>query len=139
MTLYNPEAYEKSKLWKFENFNECWEPTNIQMSDLDGIVERKGHFLVVEFKQPSVTLLPMGQLIMFQQLNKLGCFTILIIYGEPNIPERYEIWQESGLQEKAECHLDGIKFLMKNWFDKVNKKENLNSLKTDNIVQEEKL
>ena len=32
-------------------FNECFPGTNIKISDIDGVVEHKGHFLFFEVKQ----------------------------------------------------------------------------------------
>jgi len=60
-------------------FNTCFEPSRIRISDIDGIVERNGHFLVLDLKHPNTTL-NTGQRILYQQLVRKG-FTVVIVFG----------------------------------------------------------
>jgi len=47
-------------------------------SDLDMVIERKGQFLVGEWKSPVETV-PMGQMRMLQALAAIPAFTVLIV------------------------------------------------------------
>jgi len=60
-------------------FNDCFAPSRIRISDIDGIVERNGQFLVLDFKHPNATL-NTGQRILYQQLARKG-FTVVVVYG----------------------------------------------------------
>lgn len=51
-------------------------------SDIDLIIERRGHFLVVENKRPGEAI-SRGQMIMLRSLNELPQFTVIIVRGEP--------------------------------------------------------
>ncbi len=55
-------------------------PGRVAPTDIDGVLERGGHFLIMEFKSPGVSL-PMGQRIMLKRLVKLG-MTVIIAWGE---------------------------------------------------------
>jgi len=54
-------------------------PDGITFSDLDGIMERKGHFLVVESKYKNENI-GKGQLIMLSQLSKLPQFNVFMVH-----------------------------------------------------------
>lgn len=57
------------------------------MTDIDGIVERKGRFLALEFKRPGANL-PSGQQIFLARLACLPEFTVFIVWGRrPFAPE----------------------------------------------------
>ena len=58
--------------------------------DFDGVVERKGNFLLFETKNLDVPI-PKGQLYTLQAAHALGCFTIMLIHGKTS-PERTEVW-----------------------------------------------
>ena len=55
--------------------------SKITPMDIDGIIERKGKFLVFETKDIGKDI-PKGQMITFEQLYKLGVFTILFVQGK---------------------------------------------------------
>lgn len=78
-------AYLQS-LWDWTEFNECFAPTKIRITDIDGLVERNGKFLIIDGKKPTAYT-PTGQKILFQQLQKTG-FTAIFAYGytASNIP-----------------------------------------------------
>jgi hypothetical protein len=60
-------------------FNDCFAPSRIRISDIDGIVERNGQFLVLDLKHPNATL-NQGQTILYRQLAKKG-FTVVVVFG----------------------------------------------------------
>ena len=87
--IYNIDAYNESKLWEF-SYLKPYLARGIMPTDIDFMIESNGHFLVIEFKKPSVTIenLPKGQLMALQQLSRLPNFYVYIVWGEANIPER---------------------------------------------------
>ena len=60
--------------------NECF-GGKVRVSDIDGIVERNGHFLVLETKHQSECSMPVGQDLMFRALSNIKEFTVAIIRG----------------------------------------------------------
>jgi len=59
----------------------CFGDTKIMPMDIDGIIERKGHFLVFETKEKGKPI-PQGQKILLRALYDTGCFTICILWGK---------------------------------------------------------
>jgi len=66
------------------DFNECFAPSNIKISDIDGVVERNGRFLLMDFKSPDVHQIPKGQSILYEAFARLDPFTVLIVHGRTN-------------------------------------------------------
>jgi len=56
-------------------------PGRCGVSDLDGVIERRGHFLILETKRPGEQL-PVGQLIMLKALAALPNFLVLVVSGD---------------------------------------------------------
>ena len=102
-TIYNPDIFRTSKPYGFDGVfdwsfvDECWENKKDKPMDIDMFKERRGHFLVVETKKPDVPI-PKGQMIAFERLHKLGCFTIMFIWGKPQ-PESAEAWYPGSTQK----------------------------------------
>ena len=109
-------------------FNECFEPTKIKITDLDGLVERKGHFLYFEVKQNKKDI-PTGQQILFKQLTKNAPhISVLLLYAH-NVSEEMDIqeyavfrggkmtqnWKPTNTQE--------MKGFVRQWFQRANKSE----------------
>ena len=72
-------------LWDWTFLNPCFAPTKIKVADVDGIVERGGHFLWLEAKpekyngQHEVTA---GQRITHEALARNGAFTVITVWGD---------------------------------------------------------
>lgn len=73
----------------------------IEPTDLDGIIERNGRFLLLEAKSPGAKI-PGGQRFMFDNLVKMKCpycdqdinlYEVLVIWGKPNQPEQMQMWR----------------------------------------------
>jgi hypothetical protein len=75
--------------------------------DFDGVVERKGNFLVFETKDSGVPV-PEGQMITLKTLHALGCFTVMLIHGKAE-PESTEIWFPGSTERQ---HLIGKEAVM---------------------------
>ena len=74
--LRNPNAV---KLWDFEVFNECF-TRGIKVSDINGIVETKGRFLLMETKRPEERVMSKGQLFTLESFLAQGHY-VLILFG----------------------------------------------------------
>lgn len=83
MTIQNAELFVAG-IWDWGFLNECFHPTRIRVTDIDGFIERNGHFLILETKQRGVSI-PTGQLISFQQIVKQGHW-VLVIWGHQKEP-----------------------------------------------------
>lgn len=118
-----------ASLWPHSLWNDCL-GNGIKFSDLDGIVERNGKFLIIEGKgfdsSDKPIPIPTGQRRMFNNLAMLGCFTIIILWGhKPGIPEKYQfLWGQNGrirASQIRECNLDTIKTHIATWYLSVNR------------------
>lgn len=92
-------------------------------SDLDLIYERKGHFLIAEFKRGKEKL-SQGQKILLQNLAKLPQFKVIVVNGYSEnkqlmIKSIYWI-KPDGTYVKVGDGLDRFKQLINNWYASVN-------------------
>ena len=97
-------------------------PGKCGASDIDGVVERNGHFIFLEGKRPGERL-SVGQLIMLKQLSGLSDrVTVLVVTGNRDSGEvhSYQQVKPSGLQEPK----SGTEFnrAIKRWWSRVNKR-----------------
>ena len=114
MTIKNPEAFIAG-VWDWGILRGCFGETKIEPTDIDGLVERKGKFLIIEAKAPSANL-QVGQEITFEALRQTGLFTIIVVWGETNKSSRIEVWTREG---KFPIRTSGLKTLRKivaKWF-----------------------
>ena len=88
---------------------------SIQVSDLDGIVERHGKFLVLEAKRPGISI-PVGQRLMFEAMANTGIFTVIIIWGETNAPVRMEVWDMQGKLLVNPATIESIQEEVQRWY-----------------------
>jgi len=113
MTIENPEAFAAG-FWDWGILDGCF-GGKIKPTDIDGFVERKGKFLVLEAKTLGVEI-PTGQQITFEALIRLGAFTIFIIWGPTNSPEEIEVWTRNGKRDRRECDLERLRKLTGDWY-----------------------
>lgn len=123
MTINNLKAFING-LWDWGILNGCFGNTRIRLSDLDGIAERNGKFLVVEAKSPGKEI-PMGQMIMYKHLVDLGCFTVILVWGEKNAPERMTIMTSGMTKVFENSNLDDLRKVVSTWFDYANASGNM--------------
>lgn len=96
----------------------CFGATRIRPSDIDGVVDRNGQFLVLESKRVGAEV-RQGQHILFQSLAATGLFTILVFFGDSVKCEVNSIRSYSpgvGYQHDAPCDLDGLRRRVAAWF-----------------------
>lgn len=85
-------------------------PGKISFSDLDGITEVAGNFLVLEWKSHAGEL-PVGQKLMFERMTRSNAFSVICAAGEKNSPVqaglyhdgRWSGWRETDAGELFEC------------------------------------
>ena len=92
-------------------------------SDLDMVFERKGKFLIAEWKRDGEKI-SMGQKILLKALAKHDNFKVLIIegysYDGTTEVKRIGIIKEDKLEKIAEG-IDGLKKVIKRWYKYANK------------------
>lgn len=123
-TIYNPQKFFESPPAQFDGTFDwswtkgCFGDTKITPMDLDGIVERKGKFLVFETKNIGIEI-PTGQLITLQQLVRTRLFTVMIIWGKKS-PEKIKVLFHNG--STREYHgIDEARNIVTKWFKWANK------------------
>lgn len=114
MTIRNLEYYVEN-LWDWTFLDDCFGDTHIKVGDQDGFVERKGKFLVIECKSHD-DIIPQGQEIMFNSMIRTGLFTVLVIWGEKNRPERCRLLTKKGEFVYLDADLERIKKIVQEWF-----------------------
>lgn len=104
------------RLWDWEFLNDVL-PGKIRPMDIDGIIERNGHFLVLEGK-PLGKRIKTGQRITLRQLSKRKNFSVLILYGEPGEPQEMKLLRYH--EEAIKCSKEDVKELVGKWVKQVN-------------------
>lgn len=109
----------KEGIWDWTIFNDCFSPSNIRITDIDGLVERHGHFLLLEGKKEDIEI-PLGQKILFNMLKKIPNWTVIIFWGIP--PKEIKGFEAFGefSRPEATCTIWELKEFIKRWFLKVN-------------------
>lgn len=99
-TILHPDTFSKSPSAGFDGiFDWSWTQGHlgdkkITPMDFDGVVERKGNFLIMETKGFGVPV-PKGQMFTFESAYRLGVFTIMFIQGKAR-PEQVMTWCQPG-------------------------------------------
>lgn len=117
MTIRNLDKYV-ANLWDWGFLDGCFSGTRIRVSDLDGIVERNGEFLVIEAKSAGAPI-PKGQAIMFERMVRTGRHTVFVFWGQPSTPERMRVYSAKfPAGTEFETDLDGARRLVAAWFSR---------------------
>lgn len=118
MTIQNPEEY-LSNIWDWAILRGCFGETRIEPTDIDGFVERNGRFLAIETKSPDVEM-KTGQMITFKRLIDTGCFTVLLVWGEPGKPEKITLMTSKTTIEYDHANLEQLRKIVSQWFKYAN-------------------
>lgn len=105
-------------MWDWGFINEAFAPTKIRTSDIDGIVERRGYFLILEGKPLGATL-AQGQEIMLRKLADTPRFTVILVEGEaPNT-----VWRLTDIGRNRSWDADNAELVAtcRRWFELVEK------------------
>ena len=103
-----------------EQFDDCF-GGKICFTDIDGIVERNGFFLLAEWKEGS-TKLPIGQQILFEQLTKQSeRFIVVVIHGhlsqeKGSQPETLTVFYKGREQAPIDTSHAGLRIFFKRWY-----------------------
>lgn len=119
MTIKNAEFYN-TNIWDWGFLDGCFGETRIRVTDIDGFVERKGKFLVIECKSHNSSI-PTGQDIMFKKMTETGLFCVLIIWGDANKPEKCELRIKDKIYKYESSDTAFIQQIVRKWFASVNK------------------
>lgn len=111
------KCYLTDKVPNLGEFDDCF-PGKIGFGDVDGLIERRGSFLVVEWKEPDAPLTT-GQLITFKHLSTVPTITVLVVEGDNSRMTVNSVSQvtESGLSDKRPIDLAGLKLLFTQWYE----------------------
>lgn len=119
-TIKHPEAFAHSPsagndgVFDWSWTEGCFGEGKITPMDFDGVVERKGNFILFETKNVGVPI-PKGQLYTLQSAHKLGCFAIFLIYGKTS-PESCEIWYPGSKATETVEGVDQIRAKVSAWY-----------------------
>ena len=119
------KCYIKEVLPNWDVFNtECFMPTNIKMSDIDGVVERKGHFLFFEVKQNTKTI-QYGQRLLFENLTRDAPHISVILLYAQNVSENmdiqeYAVFKEGKMSQNwTPTSTEEMQRFVRSWFQRV--------------------
>lgn len=118
MTIENPKIYLE-ELWDWACFKDCFYPSKIEPTDIDGQVERNNRFLILEAKRPGVPL-KRGQEIMldaYMNVNKIAkiqIFTVIVFWGYAATCEieQVQIWP----RKIVRADFDYLHGLVRRWY-----------------------
>lgn len=119
MTINDPAAF-CAGLWDWSILDGCFGNTKIKPTDVDGMVERNGKFLVFETKAIGAHI-PQGQKITLRSLVKTGAFTVIIVWGNTNQPVKAMLYTRQKEIEYDPCSLDKFREIVSKWFSYANK------------------
>lgn len=120
MTNLRDESDFAQSHWHWDFLNECFAPTKIKVTDIDGFVERNGRFLVIETKKPCVDI-PQGQDIMFKSMIETGLFSVIIIWGHRDTPQEVEVRTPKRVYAYDEASAELVQNLVRQWFAYANR------------------
>ena len=122
MTINDPDAYLKG-VWDWGILDGCFGTGKIRPTDIDGFVEHRGHFLVLEAKGPGADI-PRGQERTIEALRETGLFTIIVVWGEKDSPRRLLVLTKNSeyLYERAD--LQTFRNVVQWWYDGVHNRRN---------------
>jgi hypothetical protein len=122
MTINNPELF-MAGVWDWAILDGCFGNTRIRPTDIDGCVERNGHFLYFETKRPGAHI-PFGQLLTYRGWVNKGD-SVIVIWGEKNKPQRLQVFtpRHRPPDGKVYAYADVTKLrqLVGQWFDLVDR------------------
>ncbi len=115
MTIRDPEKF-CAALWDWGFLDGCFGGTKIRVTDVDGFVERNGHYLVIEAKSSGASI-PFGQAIMFRQMQAGKRHTVILLWGTPPIPEFIQVFGPKGTTQIMPSSQEHLQKWVSNWFE----------------------
>lgn len=121
MSIHNKTLF-MDNLWDWGFLQRYLGGFGISPTDIDGMIERNGHILLLEAKSPGVPI-PLGQKIMFDHLVNATCphcsadcglWDVVVIWGKPNQPEQMQMWRTQNAPVAAD--LAAVQALVGEWY-----------------------
>jgi hypothetical protein len=106
-------CFNTKKRPKIEVFSECF-GNGINFGDVDGIVERKGHFLLLEWKGSGA--ISVGQRRLHDALLRVHGFAVVVVFGDPETMTvaKYVLrWRD---KSRSGAGLDSLKDAVARWY-----------------------
>jgi len=115
LTIRRPDLYLESA-WDWSILRGCFGDSKIEPTDVDGLVEKNGRFLILEAKKPGVRI-KQGQMLTFNALRNTGLFTIIIVWGENNRPQEMLVMYPPPFEPKwGKATLEDLRRVVKWWY-----------------------
>lgn len=114
MTIRDIDKFVEG-LWDWGILKGCFGNTKIEPTDVDGLVERKDRFLLLEAKKLGQDATN-GQMMTYKSLVKLRCFFVLIIYGAKNKPVLIQAITQYG-NFRREVNLKHLREIVSRWYE----------------------
>lgn len=115
----HPDCEYCKKLWDWGFLDGCF-THSIRVTDIDGFVERNGHYLVIETKSPGA-MIPIGQQRMFNWMHYSGSITVFIVWGRPQSPQAIEVYHPLKAKRMIEpASMQTLQSLVRQWFEYAN-------------------
>lgn len=110
----------REQLWDWTPFNDCFGDSGIRISDIDGMVERNGLFLMLDGKNVGPDggcFISAGQRRMYEQFAYKGGH-VIVFWGHPPASVLWmRQWLPGGqLKDKQEIDLDGLRAVVSAWY-----------------------
>ena len=126
-TIRHPDTFRRAAPAGFDGVFDwswtqgCFGETKITPMDLDGVVERRGQFLVFETKDVGVQI-PQGQLYTLQAMHRMGAFTVMIIHGKRE-PEICHCWYPDSPLKVTLTGVNQARDFVARWYRWANRQE----------------
>jgi hypothetical protein len=116
--LRNPNGPRGAR-WDWGWLDGAFGDTKISVSDIDAIIERRGHFLIFEIKRTEEAL-HLGQFLLLQALARQPRTTVLLVRGErKDHPDSYQTLTAEGLSEPQTTSQEDFRRRVGLWFQRV--------------------
>lgn len=116
MSINNLKAFTGA-LWDWGILRGCF-GGSISPSDIDGMVERNGHFLYLEAKGRGVPI-KYGQELAIKNRVRDGLSTFVVVWGDPGTPEGIRVYYPAPcarVDDHARGNLGTLRGLCERWY-----------------------
>lgn len=100
--------------WSF--LNGVFSNPKIKVGDADGMTERAGNLLILE-KKSHDAVLNTGQRVMYENLQKVGSATTMVIWYEANEPTYMKVFHANGETRSYVVDEDEVRKHVRRWED----------------------
>jgi hypothetical protein len=107
---------------KIELFAECFAPTRCNFGDVDGLIERNGLLLLLEWKSPASAGLSTGQVITYRAFSRIAGNAVIVVVGdaETMTVEKYCVFWKGKQRQWVPVTLEGLRAVFRRWWNWAN-------------------